>query len=363
MKRDKAVTLSEDGMVCLSQGRVEEAIACFEQALAAFRGSRDRRGECAALRQLANAAAKSGLVDEASAYLRQAIAVAQELGDQPGHARLLTDLGNMHERLSQLGEARRCWEEALRIFTEINSPYAQQIHGWLANSSLAEASRLIEQGDDPAHSPEDAILYYEQALAICRRIGDKNGEAYALTCIGGALKSIGRRKDAIACFSNALDISREAGDSESEGMALRNLSAVWIDDGNLDAARNCLDQAVALEPEHLVTRARLAQLAFAAGDNSAALEHYEQASSLIKDDPTDFHFDRAMPLLRLGRTDEALGLIRERLDAFDHPGDLEKMLRQYKRWAEREPGIAGLDEAIRLLEARVARAAGGESPA
>ena len=44
----------------------------------------------------------------------------------------LANLGIAYRQLGRTDDARRSWEEALRIFTEIKSPHAGTVRGWLA---------------------------------------------------------------------------------------------------------------------------------------------------------------------------------------------------------------------------------------
>ena len=357
-RRGEGNDLGNLGLAYADLGRVEEALGFYEQALAIARAIGDRRGEGNHLGNLGNAYADLGRVEEAVGYFEQALAIARAIGD-PAAANHLANLGIAYEQLGRTDDARRSWEEALRIYTAIKSPHAETVRGWLAQSWGEELRRLLELGAGAPAGSAEAAGSFGQALDLLRQLGERGGEAQLATELASAAQSEGRGAEAVGYYERALAATRAAGDPASVARALRNLVDALIEFGQIDAARAHLEEAAALAPDHPFTHARLAQLAFAEGGDAAALEHYARAAELNADDPTEFHFDRAMPLLRQGRADEALGLIRARLAAFDHPPDLEDVLRRYRRRAEQEPGVAGLGEAIALLAERAARAAGG----
>ncbi|HFD38969.1 MAG TPA: tetratricopeptide repeat protein [Anaerolineae bacterium] len=65
-----------------------------------------------------------------------------------------------------------------------------------------------------------AIQYYEQALAIDREIGDRQGEGNWLGNLGEAYRNLGDARRAIQYYEQALAIRREIGDRRGEGGTL-----------------------------------------------------------------------------------------------------------------------------------------------
>ncbi|MFI6031649.1 tetratricopeptide repeat protein [Amycolatopsis magusensis] len=78
---------------------------------------------------------------------------------------------------------------------------------------------------------EEAIAAQEQAAAIFREIGDRQGKGRALINLGNALQGVWRFEEAIAAQEQAAAIYRETGDRHREGIALNNLGnalqGVW----------------------------------------------------------------------------------------------------------------------------------------
>ena len=68
-----------------------------------------------------------------------------------------------------------------------------------------------------------AIEYYEQALKIARKIGDRCGEGNHLGNMGLAYSHLGEPRKAIEYYEQALKIAREIGDRRGEGNHLGNM--------------------------------------------------------------------------------------------------------------------------------------------
>ena len=81
-------------------GRLEEAQALAEQALALAREHQERGNEAYALRLLGDIAAQRDPpeVDQAAAHYRQALALAEELGMRPLQAHCHHGLGTLYAR-------------------------------------------------------------------------------------------------------------------------------------------------------------------------------------------------------------------------------------------------------------------------
>ncbi len=68
------------------------------------------------------------------------------------------------------------------------------------------------------------------------------------------------------------------------------------------------------------------------GGARGRLAGFRKAAERYPNDPAPFYFDLALALLLVGGNEgEAVDLIQARLDAHEHPNDLEDMLRQYEK--------------------------------
>ena len=74
---------------------------------------------------------------------------------------------------------------------------------------------------------EKAISYYEQALEVTKRTGDRRSEGNWLGKIGNTYHSLGNFTKAIKYLENALEVSKQIGDKQSEGVCCGNLGSAY----------------------------------------------------------------------------------------------------------------------------------------
>ncbi|HLE52940.1 MAG TPA: tetratricopeptide repeat protein, partial [Anaerolineales bacterium] len=191
--------------------------------------------------------------------------------------------------------------------------------------------------------PLRAIEFYEQVLAIAREIGDRRLEIYSLNSIGNALSNLKDHSQAENYYSQVLVLDPD------NAMIHRNRADSLIRLGRLDEAETDCQASDRLAPNHPYTHARWGQLHFARGQYSLSVDCYQRAASLKPDDPTEFNFSSALPLLCLGRIDDAMQSIRARLAAHPHPSDIDEMIPEFEKLNQRYPDLSGLPEALELL--------------
>ncbi|MFB2877873.1 tetratricopeptide repeat protein, partial [Floridanema aerugineum] len=92
----------------------------------------------------------------------------------------------------------------------------------------AEASRLLQQGNQQFKTSkfQEALQSFQQALAIYREIGDRNGEARALGTVGLAYYALGDYQKALDSLQQSLVIARELKDPKLEQSVQQVLSIV-----------------------------------------------------------------------------------------------------------------------------------------
>jgi len=74
---------------------------------------------------------------------------------------------------------------------------------------------------------DKAIEYYEQALAICRKIGNQKNETYWLNRLGIAYQDSGQTDKAIKCYEMALIICRKNDYRQEECYCLENMGLIY----------------------------------------------------------------------------------------------------------------------------------------
>ncbi|MEO8502846.1 MAG: tetratricopeptide repeat protein [Acidobacteriota bacterium] len=140
--------------------------------------------------------------------------------------------------LGDPGRSIAACQEAEKLYREVGNRAGQ------AAALTAWAGALYDQGELPG-----AKAGYEQALATYREIGDQNGVARALNNIAVVLKNQGDLTSAKAMYEQTLAICRETGDKMGIASTLNNEAAVLSQEGNLQAARDLFEQALTLRRE------------------------------------------------------------------------------------------------------------------
>ena len=85
---------------------------------------------------------------------------------------------------------------------------------------------------------DDAIGYFDQALAIGRDIGDRRTEAQAANNLADAYIELGRPEDALELLKRTLALQIEVGHRYGQGVTLNNLGEAYLDLGRPEAARS-----------------------------------------------------------------------------------------------------------------------------
>ena len=252
------------GASLFSLGRHEDAISCYDQALAL-----DPR-VAAAWNNKGSALGSLGRHEEAQACYEQALAI------DPRYALVWFNKGEWFAELGRLEDAISCYDQALAIDPQFAKAWIDK--GFM----LAKLGR-----------PKEALACYEQALAIDPR--------YAVVWFnkGYALYLLGRHEDAISCYDQALAIDPLYANAwHNKGFRLADL-------GRHEEALACYDQALAIDP-------RVAMAWFNKGNALAGLGRHEEAISCCDQAlAIDPRFalawnNKGFRLADLGRHEEAL---------------------------------------------------------
>ena len=249
-------------------GRLVEARADFEAALALAESHGAAEIQALALVRLGELVEVQGATDEARSLFTRAIAS----GAYEAEARL--HLAHAFRREGRLDEAERECARAIALAREADDDeglgYAVYEAGVV---SLLRASH------------EAALAAFDEAEAIARRASFRPLEGNVHAARGTLLQERGELDAAIACHTEALAIAREVGSPYSEGSALYYLAGAYLERGQPADAAALLRKSLARVTdvgshryEALVSGA-LAVIAAASGDRDAALGHLERAES------------------------------------------------------------------------------------
>ena len=302
--------------IYLRQGRIEESLTLYRDAVELTRKAQYAPGLAQALRFLGEVLAGLGRHDEALPPLVEAAGVFAQLHDPRTEAALWTAVATLHERVGDLRSAFTAWGKARALHDQGSDrrPVLTALEGLArvarrflpeplpALGYYGEALALAERlGDRVAEGRlrnamgiiewergryDEARVQYEAALRTYRELGLESEAAVMLACLGVTLNAMGRRVEARKCLEEASALHRAAGDRAAEARALGALTDVLRRLGEPGRAVACGRAALHLRRE---TRDRvgegwmLQRLALAHADEGAAASADEcaEAAALI----------------------------------------------------------------------------------
>ncbi|MEG4169245.1 MULTISPECIES: CHAT domain-containing tetratricopeptide repeat protein [unclassified Microcoleus] len=173
--------------------------------------------------------------------------------------------GHQQHKLSQFPEALQSWEQALAIYREIG--YRQGEASSLGNLgtvyySLGQCHKAIE--------------FHEQSLVISREIGYRDGETASLNGLGLAYNSLGQYDKAIEFHEQSLVISREIRDRKGEAISLNNLGLVYDGVAQYHRAIEVYEQSLVVSRKIGNRKGEPGPLK-GLGDNYSSLGQYDKA--------------------------------------------------------------------------------------
>ncbi len=231
---------------------------------------------------------------------------------------------------------------------------------------------------------ERALEYYEQALAIRREVGDRAGEATALTNLGDAFDGLGDPQRALELYEQALAIRREVGDRAGEAATLTKLSNQLAEAGRRDQALAPIEEAVtifrrlaagnpaAYEPDLAMSLNNLSNRLAEAGRREEALAPIEDAVTIYRrlaaGNAAAYEPDLASSLNNLsnrlavaGRREEALAPIEDAVTIYrrlaagnaaayepDLASSLNNLSIQLAEAGRREEALAPIEDAVKI---------------
>ncbi len=128
----EGVLLGNLGNAYVDLGDPRKAIEYYEQALKIAREIGDRRGEGNSLGNLGSAYAELSEPRKAIEHYEQQLKITQEIGDLRGEGNALWNMSLVQDSLGKRSEAVKLANDALAIFEQIESPYAERMRQQLA---------------------------------------------------------------------------------------------------------------------------------------------------------------------------------------------------------------------------------------
>jgi CHAT domain-containing protein len=147
-------------------------------------------------------------------------------------------MGKIYSDIAEWPKALELYNQALPIFTEIDSKQNQAIT--LNNIGIA----YDQAGDFPK-----ALDYLQQSLPLLRTVGNKNSEAYTLLNIGRVYARLNDYEKALDYYGQAQAIQKQTGNRAQEAETIDQMGEAYSAAGQLSKALELHQQAVKIQHE------------------------------------------------------------------------------------------------------------------
>jgi tetratricopeptide (TPR) repeat protein len=324
------------GFALVAQGRIDNAIAHFQQALAL---NPDR---AEVHNNLGAAMATHGQTTQAIAHYQRAVFL------NPDYADAYDNLGVALATLGRTSDAIAHYQRALAI-----RPRHANTHSNLG-LALAAQGRIVEAvahyqvalGIQPDHAnahtnlglalaaqgrTEEAIVHLERAVVLNPRHPATHSN------LGVALATLGRTAAAIVHYRQALTLNPDYADAHN------NLGVALAAQGRAAEAIAHYQRALAIRPDHAGTRSNLGTALADQGRIADAIAHLERAL-LLDPNHADAHNNLGRVLRNEGRFDEAVAHYDRAIAIRPDYGEAYLNRAQIKSFHRGDADLAALEE-------------------
>jgi len=130
-------------------------------------------------------------------------------------------------------------------------------------SFFKEGNELFKQGK------------YAQALAKFKEFLENNNDIYQVNLnIGNCYREMGDYGKAIAAYNKILEKAKK---DESTAKALSNIGEIYLNQGNIEKAKEYFKQAVDIFPENEIVAFKVGEIFFKQGETDKAIEYFNLA--------------------------------------------------------------------------------------
>ncbi len=253
-----------------NSGEVDSAIKTYQRAITAAEKS---PLELALVRRdLGLAYHKLGDLQEAIHEWSLALAIYEERKASAQTARLLCDTANARKALGHYARAMKDYETALMVLNSVDENDLETRGLVLSNAANAYA----ELGD-----AESADAFFNEAIQISDRLGDKVGESTRAGNYGWFLLNVGRPRRAMSTIERALQLSREQHMLLHTAVQTDNLGLVYDALADyptaLDYHQQALNQLIEINQPYWIALARINM-----ANTLIALAQIDKATELLE---------------------------------------------------------------------------------
>lgn len=314
----EAATLYEAGSLYGDIGQYQKALDCYAQAGSLYKQLGNRKSE---LNTLSNTAWIYGELNENQIALEMYEQVL-EGKKKIGEANAVT-FSNVASAYGKLGQYQRALDTHLRVL-EMRRGTKEHLGLAITLSNIGNNYYLL--GDKTK-----ALDYYTQSLPLMRQVGNNYYTAAVLNHIGVIYRSFGEYDKAAPYFNEALDLRKLAGDQRGIATSLSDIARLERERGNLVAARQRIEEALAqVERVRLNVASPRLRASFFASVQQYREFYIDLLMRLNKDKPSDQLERAAFNASETGRARSLLQLLSEAGSKIHHGIDPSLLERKQK---------------------------------
>ena len=278
--------------------------------------------EAKALNGAASIKYQQGHYEQALEYMGQVLEIYLRLEDRSGEASCRSNIGMLYTQLGNYPEALEHLLESYSLTHRFSHDASRE------GSCLINIGRLYEQ----LNEPQNARNYYEKALGIGRKAGERIIEISATINLGSVYRSLGESIPALEMYQAGLLIARDMGYRRGEIAALDGLAQLYSEADQPDKALKAHHSSILIAREigdrdqEIDTLQSLGKMHLQVSDYDNALLSFQEALNLA---------------IESNRKPAALESHRHLARAFEHLGDYRKALEHTREFHRLEHEIQG----------------------
>ncbi|HEU4832894.1 MAG TPA: CHAT domain-containing tetratricopeptide repeat protein [Pyrinomonadaceae bacterium] len=230
----EAATLYEAGWLYGDIGEYQKALDCYSQALGLYKTLQDLKGEFNTINNTAWVYGELGENQVALDMYLQVLDAKKKIGETDQVA-----MSNVASTYAKLGQYQRALEMHFQLLALRQGPSEKDKSG--RSITLSNIGNCYYNLGDV----KKALDYYNQSLPLMREVSNNYYTAAVLHHTGVAYRSLGEFDKAIRYFNEALTLRKIAGDYRGIATTLSDLARLERDRGNLVAARQRIEEALA----------------------------------------------------------------------------------------------------------------------
>lgn len=228
IKKIQAQALNNIGVIMYSHGEIQKCQNYYNKSLEILKSITDNESsetiikkingiKASVINNLGSALEVEGKIFEAVTCYNNGLKIQQEVNDKSGIATSLNNIGLVFNKQGDISEALNYFEKSLKIREEIGEP------GAIANSINNIGLIYLAQ-----NKWKVALNYFQRGLKLYEKTGEKLGISSSLKHIGGIYRTLNDTTLALSYYRKSLKIDQEIGNKYGEADVYNYMGLIML---------------------------------------------------------------------------------------------------------------------------------------